>query len=239
MFALPLYVAQASGMEAGMREFFRLVSMLVSIPVALYSGWPFYEGAWRALKARSVSMDVPVTLGIVIAFVASVWNALTGQGEVYFDSVTMFVFFLALGRYVEMVARHRAGSVADALARLAPVTARRVRDGEAEDVQAVELQAGDEMLVRTGEVFAADGRDRGRRRAGRRIDAHRRVDGHRQAGRLDRACRNPEPRCAVARAGRGRRRATRCSPASSRCSSARRRSGRGSPRPPTVPRPGS
>ncbi len=157
MFALPLYVAHKSGMEPGMREFFRLVSMLVSIPVAFYSGWPFYQGAWHALRARSVSMDVPVTLGIVIAFVASVWNALTGHGEVYFDSVTMFVFFLSLGRYVEMVARHRAGSVADALARLAPVTARRVRDDQVEDVQASELQPGDEMLVRTGEVFAADG----------------------------------------------------------------------------------
>jgi Cu2+-exporting ATPase len=157
MFALPLYVAHSSGMDPGMREFFRLVSMLVSIPVALYSGWPFYQGAWHALKARSVSMDVPVTLGIVIAFVASVWNALAGHGEVYFDSVTMFVFFLSLGRYVEMVARHRAGSVADALARLAPVTARRLRAGQAEDVQAIDLQPGDEMLVRTGEIFAADG----------------------------------------------------------------------------------
>jgi len=157
MFALPLYVAHSSGMDEGMREFFRLVSMLVSIPVALYSGWPFYQGAWHALKAHSVSMDVPVTLGIVIAFAASVWNALTGTGEVYFDSVTMFVFFLALGRYVEMVARHRAGSVTDALARLAPVTARRVRNEQVEDVQAIELQPGDEMLVRTGEVFAADG----------------------------------------------------------------------------------
>lgn len=155
MFALPLYVG---GVERGMQEFFRLVSMLLSVPVALYSGWPFYVGAWHALRARTVSMDVPVALGILSAFVASVWNALAGHGEVYFDSVTMFVFFLALGRYVEMVARHRAGSVADALARLAPVTARRVQaDDRVEDVQAVELQPGDELLVRTGEIFAADG----------------------------------------------------------------------------------
>lgn len=154
MFALPMYVG---GMERGMHEFFRLVSMLVSVPVALYSGWPFYVGAWHAVRGRTVSMDVPVSLGILGAFVASVWNAMTGRGEVYFDSVTMFVFFLAVGRYVEMVARHRAGSVADALARLAPVTARRVREGRSEDVQAVELQPGDELLVRTGEVFAADG----------------------------------------------------------------------------------
>ena len=157
MFAVPLYFGEATGMDATMREYMRLVSMLVSIPVALYSGWPFYQGAWIALRSRSVSMDVPVSIGIVLAFIASVWHALTGQGEVYFDSVTMFVFFLSLGRYVEMIARHRAGSVADALARLAPLTARRVRDGVTEDVQAVELGVGDELLVRSGEVFAADG----------------------------------------------------------------------------------
>jgi Cu2+-exporting ATPase len=157
MFAVPLYFGEARGMDADMREYMRLVSMLVSIPVALYAGWPFYQGAWNALRARSVSMDVPVSIGIILAFVASVWNALTGRGEVYFDSVTMFVFFLGLGRYVEMIARHRAGSVADALARLAPATARRVRSGVAEDVQAVELAIGDELVVRSGEVLAADG----------------------------------------------------------------------------------
>jgi Cu2+-exporting ATPase len=157
MFAVPLYFGEATGMDPTMREYMRLVSMLVAIPVALYSGWPFYQGAWVALRSRSVSMDVPVSLGIILAFVASVWHALTGQGEVYFDSVTMFVFFLGLGRYIEMIARHRAGSVADALARLAPMTARRVRDGVTEDVQAVELGVGDELVVRSGEVFAADG----------------------------------------------------------------------------------
>jgi len=157
MFAVPLYIGESSGMDPGIRELLRLVSMLVSVPVALYAGWPFYAGAMQALRARSISMDVPVSIGIVLAFAASVWNALRGHGEVYFDSVTMFVFFLALGRYVEMIARHRAGSVADALARLAPVTARRARDGVIEDVQAMELAVGDALLVRTGEVFAADG----------------------------------------------------------------------------------
>ena len=157
MFAVPLYIGESSGMEADIRELLRLVSMLVSVPVALYGGWPFYVGAWQAIRARGVSMDVPVSIGIVLAFFASVWNALRGHGEVYFDSVTMFVFFLSLGRYVEMIARHRAGSVADALARLAPVSARRVRGSAVEDVKAIELQPGDDILVRTGEVFPADG----------------------------------------------------------------------------------
>jgi Cu2+-exporting ATPase len=158
MFAVPMYVAGDSGMEPAIRDYMRLVSMLVSIPVALYSGWPFYQGAWHALRARGLSMDVPVSLGILLAFTASVLNTLRGEGEIYFDSVTMFVFFLGLARYVEMIARHRAGSVADALARLAPITARRVRESCVEDVQAIDLALGDELLVRTGEVFAADGR---------------------------------------------------------------------------------
>ncbi len=63
MFAVPLYFGAASGMDPAMREYMRLVSMLVSIPVVLYAGWPFYQGAWRALRARSISMDVPVSLG--------------------------------------------------------------------------------------------------------------------------------------------------------------------------------
>ena len=126
-------------------------------------------------------MDVPVTLGILAAFAASVWNALTGHGEVYFDSVTMFVFFLAVGRYVEMVARHRAGSVADALARLAPVTARRVRDGLVEDVQAIELQPGDDLLgAQRRSVRRGWRRRRGRRRTRGRVDADRRVRRDRQ-----------------------------------------------------------
>ena len=240
MFALPLYVAHTSGMEPGMREFFRLVSMLVSIPVALYSGWPFYQGAWHALKARSVSMDVPVTLGIVIAFVASVWNALTGQGEVYFDSVTMFVFFLSLGRYVEMVARHRAGSVADALARLAPVTARRVRDETSRG------RAGDRTAAWRRDAGAHRRSVCGRRRRGRRdrgprrrIDAHRRIDRDREEPAVRRctpARRTSARRCACASLPSP---AIRSWPASSRCWSGHRPSGPGSPKPPIARPPGS
>lgn len=157
MFTVPMYFAEPSEMDAGIREYLRLISMLVCLPVALYSGWPFYTSAWQAVRARGINMDVPVSIGILLAFSASVVNALRGSGEIYFDSVTMFIFVLSLGRYVEMIARHRSGSVADALAKLAPVTARRVRDNRVEDIQALDLSVGDEILVRTGEILAADG----------------------------------------------------------------------------------
>jgi P-type Cu2+ transporter len=157
MFSVPLYIGESSGMDSDIRQYLRLISMLVCLPVVLYAGWPFYAGAWQALRARGLNMDVPVSLGIVLAFVASVFNALRGEGDIYFDSVTMFIFFLSVGRYVEMIARHRAGSVADALARLAPVTARRIRGNSIEDVQVIDLSVGDTLLVRSGEVLAADG----------------------------------------------------------------------------------
>jgi len=104
-------------------------------------------------------MDVPVALAIGSAYAASIYNSLRGSGEVYFDSVTMFVFFLSLGRFVEMATRHRAGETAEALARLAPSTALRIdpASGAPVPVGVAELTAGDRLLVRAGDSFPADG----------------------------------------------------------------------------------
>jgi len=125
-YAVSLYAGAWQGMDEQIREFLRLVSLLVTTPVVLYSGFPFFVGAWRDLRAGRPGMDVPVALAVGGAFLASIYNSLRGSGEVYFDSVTMFVFFLSLGRFAEMVTRHRAGETADALARLAPSTALRI-----------------------------------------------------------------------------------------------------------------
>ena len=125
-YAVSLYAGAWQGMDDNIREFLRLVSLLVTTPVVLYSGFPFFVGAWRDLRAGRPGMDVPVALAVGGAYVASLYNSFHGGGEVYFDSVTMFIFFLSLGRFAEMVTRHRAGEAADALARLAPTTALRV-----------------------------------------------------------------------------------------------------------------
>ena len=157
MFAVALYAGAFDGMDPVLRHYLRLVSMLVATPVLLYAGRPFLEGAWRNLAARQLGMDVPVALGLVLAWAASTWNTFTDRGEVYFDSVTMFTFLLLLGRFAEMSARHRAGSTSDALLRLQPVSATRVKDGVAERVVVTELAAGDTVLVAAGEAFPADG----------------------------------------------------------------------------------
>jgi Cu2+-exporting ATPase len=129
----------------------------VTLPVVFYSAVPFFESAWRDLRARRLGMDLPVSLAILLAFGASVYNTLRGAGQVYFDSVTMFVFFLLLGRMIEMHTRHRAGSVSEALARLRPQSATRLRAGTKESVAIEELDAGDMVLVSAGAIVPADG----------------------------------------------------------------------------------
>ena len=161
MFAIALYSGDAHGMEGEIRAYLRLVSLLVTTPVLLYAGWPFLSGAARALRARSITMDVPVSLGLLLAYFASVFNTWRHSGEVYFDSVTMFIFFLTVARWVEMLARHKSAGITESLGRLLPVTAHRVgRDASGEtitDVAVAQLRHDDELLVRAGEIVPADG----------------------------------------------------------------------------------
>lgn len=159
MFAVATYSADLSEevMDPSMLKYFQLVSLLVTTPVLLYAGQPFFLNAWNSLRARSVGMDVPVSAALLLAFGASVWNTLSNRGEVYFDSVTMFVFFLTLGRFVEMTVRHRTTEVTDALARQIPPTAHRLRNGATEDVSTIALACEDLVVVRPGEIVPADG----------------------------------------------------------------------------------
>jgi Cu2+-exporting ATPase len=157
MLAAALYIGEARGMEPAMRAFFRWISLLLTLPV-FYSAQPFFAGAWRDLRLRRVSMDVPVVLGIAVAFLGSAHATLTGSGHVYYDSVTMFVFLLTATRYFELVARQRGIYQAEAVSRSVPAVAtRRLAAGGTESVAVTELQAGDVLLVRPGETFPADG----------------------------------------------------------------------------------
>jgi Cu2+-exporting ATPase len=157
MLAVALYAGDYYGMEAGLQRFMRWVSMLLTIPVILYSANGFFVAAWRDLKRRQLGMDVPVSLAIGGAFSASVYSTLTGGTDVYFDSVCMFAFFLLASRYLEMGARHRAGQAAEELVKLLPATATRLRDGAEEVVAVADLAPGDRVLIRPGETVPADG----------------------------------------------------------------------------------
>ena len=157
MFAVALYAGDFFGIEAGVEKFLRTISLLVTLPIVFYSARPFFASAWRGIRARTPGMDLPVSLAIAAAFSASVWATWIDQGNIYFDSVAMFVLFLSATRFLEMRARHRADDYAVALARLLPDTATRIVDGEAEVVALDRVRVGDVIMIRPGDVLPIDG----------------------------------------------------------------------------------
>ncbi|GAB2180556.1 heavy metal translocating P-type ATPase [Denitratisoma sp. agr-D3] len=161
MYAIPVYLADDGTMTADIEQLMRWASLLLTIPVVLYSSAPFFSNALRDMRLRRVGMDVPVALGVGAAFVASLWATVSGHGEVYFDSVTMFVFFLLTGRYLEMMARQKAVRGVETLSRAMPAFANRLTAYPALDTDRVvvsDLVVGDRVLVRPGETIPADGR---------------------------------------------------------------------------------
>lgn len=157
-YAVSLYMGAFEGMEPAHEHFLRWVSALVCTPVFFYSGMPFLSGALRSLKSKHLSMDVPVAIALCFAYFSSIWATLSKGPEVYFDSVCMFVFFLLVGRYLEMRARHRSQNISIRLSHSQLQTARKL-DGtdQPQLIPAEKLQPGDRILVKAGEVIPGDG----------------------------------------------------------------------------------
>lgn len=121
MFAVGLYFGAYSGMDANDRQFLRWVSLFVSVPVFLIAGWPFFQSALSAMRARQVNMDVPISIAILITFFASLYATIANTGEVYYDSVSMLIFFLLAGKYIEHNARMKAANLANDLVIVEPI----------------------------------------------------------------------------------------------------------------------
>lgn len=154
MLSVPLYV----GMAAQYEVFMRFAALILTLPVVLFSARPFFIAAVRDLKTRHLTMDVPVSLAIWLAFGASIWSTFNRGPEVYFDSVCMFTFFLLLGRYLEMRARHRMGKAGNNLLTLLPNVAVKVIDGGDDQViSSEEICVGDILRLRPGHAIPADG----------------------------------------------------------------------------------
>ncbi len=159
MLSISLYAGAWSGIERGFEQLFRWLCLGLTLPVVFYAAPPFFVGAWRDLKQRRVGMDLPVSLAIGIAFASSLAATLSGRGEIYFDSVVMFIFFLTASRYFEAIARQRCAYTVEKLVQAMPLTATRLDEaGQTEEtLPAAQLAVGDRILLRPGETVPADG----------------------------------------------------------------------------------
>ncbi len=157
MYVLGVYVAAPDSIDPAIASYLRYVGMLLTTPVLVYSGAPFFASALRDLRRRAIGMDVPVALALALAYGASVINTIRGSGETYFDSVTMFIFFLSGGRYVEMMVRQRSLSLSEATSRSLPATVTRLRDDAVpERIPVHAVVAEDRLSVPKGGVIPVD-----------------------------------------------------------------------------------
>jgi len=139
------------------RDFFHWASALIALPAAAYAGQPFFKSAWRALKARTTNMDVPITIGVALALAMSLWETINHAESAYFDSAIMLLFFLLIGRTLDHAMRRKMRAVAGNLAALKADTAHRFAGDELVSVPVAALKSGDRVLVKPGERVPADG----------------------------------------------------------------------------------
>jgi P-type Cu2+ transporter len=165
MYSVPMYVAAAGEITADISNLLRWAQWMLMLPVLLFSAAPFFKQAWVDVSHRRVGMDVPVALGIVITFVVSsiaTFNPVGVVGhEVYFDSLTMFVFFLLCGRYIEARARSKTAGALEALMQRMPRSVERFmgdwRLDKTRKVPQSQLIAGDVVRIASGQAFVGDG----------------------------------------------------------------------------------
>lgn len=162
MYAWPAYVAEPGEMPPDIDQLLRWASWVLSVPVVTFASGPFFRSAWRDLRQGRIGMDTPVSIGILVTFLVSSAATFDPTGlwghEVWFDSLTMFVFFLLGGRYLELKARDRTAGALDALMnRLPEVCDRQRKDGSFESVSVRRLGTGDLVRVQAGQAFPGDG----------------------------------------------------------------------------------
>lgn len=161
MLSVPAYLAEPGDIPADLDQLMRIAQLILTAPVLTFCAWPIYRAAWRDLQLGRVGMDLSVTLGLLVAGMASVYSIVTGHGEIYFDSVTMFVALLLTSRWLQSRGLQRASAYLDALAQRSMPLAQRLtgypQSLATETVRADQLATDDLLWVRPGETFAADG----------------------------------------------------------------------------------
>ena len=158
LLSVSVWSGSATDMTQETRDFFHWLSALIALPAAAYAGQPFFRNALRALRARQLNMDVPISLGVLLALGMSVVETINHAEHAYFDSAVMLLFFLLCGRYLDHAMRRKTRAVAGNLAALKAEIAHRLdANNELVAVPVAALKAGDRILVRPGERVPADG----------------------------------------------------------------------------------
>jgi P-type Cu2+ transporter len=147
-----------SGASGSTRDLFHWLCALIAMPAVAYAGQPFFKSAWTALRNGRTNMDVPISIGVILATALSLFETIVGGEHTYFDGAIALLFFLLIGRYLDSMMRDRArNGVAALLRQTAPGGTVLKPDGTTAWLKAAEIEAGMTLLVAAGERMAADG----------------------------------------------------------------------------------
>lgn len=161
MYAIPIYIAPDGEIENQFLWLLNWTSLVLTLPVILFCATPFYKGALRDLKNKRVGMDTPVAIAVIAAFIGSCYALFFHIEEgVFFDSISMFVFLLLGGRYLETLARRKAGDATERLVKLIPAFCHRLTDYPLQTITedlVARLKPNDIILIKSGETICVDG----------------------------------------------------------------------------------
>lgn len=158
LLSVSVWSGHGAEMGSGTRTLFHWVSALIALPTVVFSGMPFFRSAARALKARALNMDVPISLAVILATVMSVQQTMQGAEHAYFDAAVGLLFFLLVGRYLDRHARAKARSAAERLIGLRAATVSMIgADGASRTISTADIQPGMLLAVAAGDRLAADG----------------------------------------------------------------------------------
>jgi Cu2+-exporting ATPase len=158
LLSVSVWSGNASDITDETRDLFHWLSALIALPAAAYAGQPFFRNAARAIRNRSLTMDVPISLGVVLALSLSLYETIHSAHHAYFDSAVMLLFFLLLGRVLDQTMRRRTRLVADNLMAMRGERALLIdADGSLREVPVRAVKPGDLVFVRPGERIGIDG----------------------------------------------------------------------------------
>ncbi len=158
LLSISVWSGNVSDMTQETRDLFHWLSALIALPAVAYAGQPFFQSALRAIRTRQLNMDVPITVGVVLALALSVYETSTHAPHAYFNSALMLLFFLLCGRYLDLAMRRKTRLFAGNIASLKAEFAHRLdAKGELTRVPVSALEQGDHVLVRPGELIPVDG----------------------------------------------------------------------------------
>ncbi len=157
MIATALYFGEAYGMDESLRIMLEYVALLLTVPIMLFSAKPFFQQAWMNMKNQQAGMDIPVSLALIVAFFGSAWTTIGNPGQIYYESIAMFVLLLLCARFLELSARRRSLATILKIEKSIPESAMRLMHGQSVQVDIREIEIGDLIVVQPGEIIPVDG----------------------------------------------------------------------------------